>query len=149
MPARDHGESGVVCDFERSFGRRCKLWVICVRRCKLWVIVSREVYSRLGAHVKDGAQTACRHNLIFYTLVVCISTLPSVRRHCVLSSHYVLPMSCKNRFSQWFGEYVCELMFCRGGLDDNLISLYMLPKMMIGLVYVLGSWANLGKSSQF
>ena len=65
MPARYHGESGLVCDFERSFGRRCKLWVICVQHCKLWVIVSREGYSRLGAHVKDAAQTACRHNLIF------------------------------------------------------------------------------------
>ena len=77
VPARDHGESGLVCDFERSFGRRCKLWVICVRRCKLWVIVSREGYSRLGAHVKDGAQMACRHNLIFTHLWCVFQQLPA------------------------------------------------------------------------
>ena len=53
-----------------------------------WVIVSRESYSRLGAHVKDGDQTACRHNLIF-THLWCV-----FQHHRILKDHRQWRLEC-------------------------------------------------------
>ena len=57
-----------------------------------WVILSRESYSRLGAHVKDGDQMACRHNLIF-THLWCVfqHSLPSIG---IASYHPIMSFLC-------------------------------------------------------
>ena len=45
-------------------------------------------------------------------------------------------------------EYFGDLLFRGCSLDKNLFSLHMLSEVVVGLVYVLGPWANLRESCQ-
>ena len=102
---------GMSCDFQRLFGRHCKLWVIVIRASS----------SQLRAHVKDGDQTAWRHNLIF-THFSCVfeHSLPFV----VMSPyHPMIALRCCAKAGSARGLVRTSAICCFVGVASIKISL--------------------------